>query len=235
MMQLQKIITIVLVTGCMSCQSFRDSIHDTFNGTNTDSTRQHAGTPAANRMVEESSSTTVTSSTVHTSSTVTSSTEHSSSDGFLANAARLTAAEQALRHLPAFAGKDIYLYEGIHFYDDGRIGTKVQHPQNPAYIDEYEFVNGHWKAPEPVQLSVHDDIQKRLIKLDDISFGSVATVYRNYQLKADSVTGTKSLTHIYAIFDNKGFSWYPQSLDGSRERYFISFTKDGNLQRFYRE
>jgi hypothetical protein len=185
-------------------------------------------------MVERSSSsTTVTSSS---SSTVTSSAvASSSSDDFLADATGLKTAEQALRRLPAFAGKDIYLYEAIHFYDDGRIITKVQHPQNPAYIDAYEFGNGSWKAPKPVQLSVHDDIEKRLVKLDEISFVSVAAVCRNYRLKADSITGADPITHIYAIFRNNDFNWYPQSLDGSRERYFISFTKDGNLQRFYRE
>lgn len=217
----------------MSCQSFRDSIHDTFNGHNTDSSHQPAERSTANRMVEHSSSsTTVTSST---SSTVTSSSVATSSDGFLANATGLKTAEQALRRLPAFAGKDIYLYEAIHFYDDGRIITKVQHPQNPAYVDQYEFGNGSWKTPKPVQLSVHDDIEKRLVKLDDISFANVAAVCRNYRLKADSITGADPITHIYAIFRDNSFNWYPQSLDGSRERYFISFTKDGNLQRFYRE
>lgn len=235
MMHLQKIITIGLVTGCMSCQPFRDSIHDTFYGHHTDSIHQPAGRRTASRKVESSSSSsTVTSSS---SSTVTSSTvvTSHSSDGFLADATGLKAAEHALRRLPVFAGKDIYLYEGIHFYDDGRIITKVQHPQNPAYIDAYEFGNGSWKAPKPVQLSVHDEIGKRLVKLDDISFASVAAVCRNYRLKADSVTGADPVTHIYAIFRDNSFNWYPQSVDGSRERYFISFTKDGNLQRFHRE
>ena len=222
-----------LLTGCMSCQSFRDSIHDTFNGQRTDSPHQSAAKATTGRMEERSSSSTVTVSSG--SSTVTSSVSTSSSNGFLANATGLQAAEQALRDLPVFAGKTIYLYEGIHFYDDGRIGTKVQHPQNPAYIDEYKFAGGSWKAPAPVQLSVHDDIQKRLIKLDDISFASVAAVYRNYRLKADSITGAAPANYIYAIFENNTFSWYPQSLSGSRERYFISFTKDGHLQRFYRE
>ena len=221
------------MTGCMSCQPFRDSIHDTFYGHQTDSSHPPAPANRANRMVGSSSST-VTSST---SSTVTSSSVEtsSSSDGFLADATGLKAAEQALRRLPAFAGKAIYLYEAIHFYDDGRIGTKLQNPQNPAYIDAYEFGHGSWKAPVPVQLSVHDDIKKRLIKLDDISFTSVAAVCRNYRLKADSITGADPVTHIFAVFEDNNFNWYPQSLSGSRERYFISFTKDGNLQRFYRE
>jgi hypothetical protein len=231
-MRLQKIITIILVTGCTSCQSFRDSIHDTFYGQSADSSHRATETGSTNRMVERSSSnstiTTSSSSTVKTS-------EVTSSDGFLGNAGRLQAAQKALRSLPAFAGKDIYLYEAIHFYDDGRIGTKLQNAENPAYIDEYEFGNGSWKAPVPVQLSVHDDIKKKLVKLDDISFASVAAVCRNYRLKADSITGTAPVTHIYAVFENNAFNWYPQSLNGSRERYFISFTKDGQLQRFYRE
>lgn len=219
-----------LVSGCMSCQSFRDSIHDTFYGHPTDSSRPTVGTGTATRMAERSSTVTTT-----TSSTVTSSAVTTGSDGFLADASRLKTAEEELRRLPAFAGKTIYLFEAIHFYDDGRIITKVQHPQNPEYIDEYEFNHGKWQAPTPVQLSVHDAIKKRLIKLDDISFASVAAVCRNYRLKADSIIGAVPASHIYGIFENNSFNWYPQSLNGSRERYFISFTKEGHLQRFYRE
>jgi hypothetical protein len=230
MMRLQKIGAIIFVMAGMSCHQLAVSIDDTLHGTPADSSKRYgeditSGT--TNRIIEQSSSstTTVSSSTVHSSS----------GSGFLGNAAKLKAAEQALRSLPAFAGKDIYLYEAIHFYDDGRIQTKVQNPHTPTYIDAYTFSDGSWQEPKPVQLSVHDDIAKKLVKLDDISFSSVEAVRRNYSGKADSILGAVPINYVYAIFGQHDYAWYPQSINGSRERYFISFTKDGSLQSFYRQ
>ena len=214
-MNIRYILTAALIMGNMSCNPLRQSIHDTLYGspsagqTNDNATR-----------VEQHSSTTITvSSSSHQ--------EYSSPTGnFLGNAAALAAAENALRNLPAFAGKQIAAYEAIQFYDNGRINLELQHPTRPDYIDAYCFNKGSWQAPAPVQLSVHDDIKAGLVNLDKIHFADVATVYNNYRRKADSIEGAAPFTHIYAVISGDS---------GSRERYFISFTAAGNIDRFYRE
>ncbi|AWO01105.1 hypothetical protein DLD77_05040 [Chitinophaga alhagiae] len=154
---------------------------------------------------------------------------------FLKDAGRLGAAQQALRALPAFAGKTIYLCQHAHFYDDGRIMARLQHPENPEYVDEYDYEGGKWAGPKPVQLSVRDNITLHRVPLDSVQFAAIATIYRNYTQKADSVQGTMPFTHAYIIIRNGNFEWYPQTISGSREIYHISFRHNGSIDLFYRK
>lgn len=245
-MRLQKMTGIIIImVMCMSCNQFRESIHDTLYGSATDSSYKDlpADQESSGFTTSSSSSTHLSSSTTHTTiveqrngaTIIYNSTKTSGDDDFIGNAAKLIAAESALRALPAFAGKSIHLYRAIHFYADGRINVTIQHPENAAYIDEYNYNNGKWEEPKPVQMSVRDKIRESLISLDDISFVSVAAVYRTYNRKANDIAGVKSLTHIYGIIGGNSITWYPQSINGSRERYFISFTPTGGLKDYYRE
>src|SRR5690606_10577746 len=77
---------------------------------------------------------------------------------FLTDSTALHNAEQLLRVLPQFMDKPIHIYGDIHFYDDGRVITKLQHPDNPNFIDQYTYRWGEWSEPEPVQLSVREDV-----------------------------------------------------------------------------
>ncbi|MEI3800296.1 MULTISPECIES: hypothetical protein [unclassified Chitinophaga] len=247
-MRLQKMTGIIIaLMMCMSCNQFRESIHDTLYGSDTDSSYKDLPSGEEETSTTTSSSTSThlstSSSTTHTTvveqrngtTIIYNSTKTSGDNDFLGNAGKLVAAERALRELPAFAGKGIHLYRSIHFYEDGRINVTIQHPQNPEYIDEYNYSKGKWEEPKPVQMSVRDNISESLVSLDDISFASAAAVYRNYNRKAEDVAGAKPLTHIYGIFHGNSITWYPQSINGSREKYFISFTPNGSLKDYYRE
>lgn len=196
-----------LIMGMAACDQLNRSIKDTFEPESRENNSQPFKRPFATK----------------------------GGDDFLTNASRLQEAERALRALPAFAGKTIYLYRHIHFYADGRINVKIQHPENKSFVDEYNFAAGSWKAPQPVQLSVRDNIREGLISLDTLKFASVAGLYKSYTAKADSIQGAPALTHVYAIIQKNNFQWYPRSISGSRERYFISFKHDGSLDRFYQE
>lgn len=237
--QIQKILSVILIVGCASCSQFRDSIHDTLYGTQRTTPANSSSSSTAGRIMESGSDTVrIEFSTSSSSTTVTHSITSSSgiaSPGFLGNSSRLKAAELSLRKLPAFSRKQIYLYRFIHFYDDGRINVQLQNPENPEYVDEYSYRKGSWETPKPVQLSVHDNIKKSLVKLDDVDFENAGKIYRHYSAKANNVTGAPPLTHVYAVFDNNTISWYPQSISGSRERYFISFEPNGDLKSFYRQ
>lgn len=247
-MRLQKMTGVIMVMMmCMSCNQFRESIHDTLYGSDTDSSYKDlpSGEEGTSSTTSSSTSTHLSMSTSTTNTTVVeqrngttiiyNSNKTSGNNDFLGNAAKLDAAEHALRELPAFAGKSIHLYRAIHFYEDGRINVTIQHPQNPQYIDEYNYRDGEWEEPKPVQMSVRDNISESLISLGDISFASAAAVYRSYSRQAEDVAGAKPLTHIYGIFGGNSITWYPQSINGSREKYFISFTPDGSLKDYHRE
>lgn len=223
-MNMRYILAAALIMGSMSCKPIRQSIHDTLYGSPAKSQ------PSDNtiRVEQHSSTTVIVNSSSHQE-------RNTTGENFLGNAAALAAAENALRNLPAFAGKQIAVYEAVHFYDDGRINLELQHPTRPDYIDTYRFNKGSWQEPAPVQLSVHDDIKAGLVNLDKVHFTNVANVYNNYRLKAHSIEGVAPLTHIYAIIRGDSITWYPRSISGSRERYFISFTADGSIDRYYRE
>lgn len=151
---------------------------------------------------------------------------------FLIDTDRLTKAEAALRKLPQYAGKEIFIYSTIHFYDDGRILTSLRHPQNPKYVDKYEYSKGAWSDPKPEQLSVRDNVENRLVSLNRINFSSVAKVTKIYNEKTAEIEGAKPATSTYiSVWDN-AIRWFPQGINGSRERYSIQFNEDGSLRSF---
>ena len=158
--------------------------------------------------------------------------EESKGVDFLTNTNGLKKAEEALRKLPQYKGKEIFIYSTLHFYNDGTINVMLQHPENPKYVDTYEFRDNKWSEPRPVQLSVRDDIQSRLISLNKINFISAAKVTDIYNKKVQEIEGAKPATSVYiSIWDNQ-IRWYPTTINGSRERYSIQFNDDGTLKTF---
>lgn len=154
---------------------------------------------------------------------------------FLTDTNELEKAEEALRKLPQYAGKEIFIYSTLYFYNDGLINVMLQHPTNPKYVDVYDYKDGKWSEPKPLQLSVRDEVQKRLVSLNKIKFVNVAKVTATYNEKAKEIEGAKPLTSAYvSIWDNK-MRWYPSSINGSRERYSIQFNDDGSLKAFKQE
>lgn len=154
---------------------------------------------------------------------------------FLSSPSGLEKAEKMLRNLPAYAGKEILIYQSIHFYGDGSINVMLKHPTQPAYVDKYSFANGKWSAPSPVQLSAKEDINSKMVPLDKIRFKHAYQVARLYNEKALTIEGAKPTTTVYvSIWDNK-MRWFPSVINGSRERYSISFNEDGSLKQFSRD
>lgn len=144
----------------------------------------------------------------------------------------LTKAEEELRKLPQYNGKEIFVYSILYFYDNGIINVMLQHPENPKYVDGYEYRDNKWSEPRPIQLSVKDDIQDRLISLNKISFVNAAKVTAIYNKKAETIEGAVPSENVYiAIYKNQ-IQWYPTTISGSRERYTIQFNEDGSLKSF---
>ncbi|WP_428229749.1 hypothetical protein [Flavobacterium sp.] len=151
---------------------------------------------------------------------------------FLTDTKALEKAEESLRKLPQYAGKEIFVYSIAYFYDDGSINIMLQHPTNPKYVDGYDYKDNKWSEPRPIQLSVKDDVQKRLVPLNKIRFENVAKLTAIYNKKAQEIEGAKPLTSAYVSIWGNEMQWYPTSISGSREKYLIQFNNDGTLKSF---
>lgn len=155
--------------------------------------------------------------------------------GFVTNSVALDSAEHLLRQLPQYRFKPIFLYADIHFYDDGRIMAKLQHPENPNYVDVYNYRGGQWSEPISVQLSVREGVSSRLVALDSVPFRTAAEVVRNYNEKAGLIEGARPTDHVYLIIHSRITRWYPNRIDGAREAWDIRFNLNGSVAAFFRQ
>lgn len=227
-----------MILGCFSCNQLADTFNDTFKEKGDDKKGEApVATSSSSRVVSSSVviESHISRDTVHTTTISSSSTNTTPKMDFLTDEAGLRNAEKRLRALPAYAGKKMYLYDDIHVYDDGRINLQLRHPDNPEYVDAYHFEKGKWSEPEPVQLSIRNKIEDKMVPLDEIDFTSITRIYKNIVEKSAAIEGAKSPTHIYGVIHEKRLSWYPRTINGSRERYDIGFNLDGSINRFSRE
>lgn len=222
----KRIILLVCFPLFVSCEQIYKSINETFKPNDTITQREKA-VPETTVTIQSN----VEQTTIETHSETHTHTEDKILD-FLTNTNELEKAEQALRKLPQYAGKEIFVYSILYFYDYGTINIMLQHPENPKYVDTYEYKEGKWSEPKPLQLSVRDDIQKRLIPLDKIKFSNVANLTSIYNKKAAEIEGAKPLTSAYVSIRDNEMHWYPTTINGSRERYSIQFNSDGTLKSF---
>lgn len=211
----------------VACNSITKSIRDTFD--DSSKAEKDTAASASNLMPDTSKQETVQQRKIYKEVTP------PPVKDFLSDTLALGKAEQSLRKLPQYNGKKIRLYDDIHFYDDGRVMLNLQHPENPEYIDAYEYDDGVWSEPKPVQISIRTNLQSKLFDLDRIKFRTVSTIMNNYNEKAATIEGAKPVNHVYGIVWDGEFIWYPRSINGSRQRFAIDFNLDGSVKMFRRE
>jgi len=148
------------------------------------------------------------------------------------SASQLAQAEEKLRQLPQYRDREIVLYESVHFYEDGSIKLALQHPENPKYVDAYQYKDGYWSEPKPVQAR---NIERRTFPLRKINFADAHKVMQIYNDKAAQVEGAKPTSTAYISIWDDNMRWFPSTINGSRERYDLQFNKDGTLKSFRQE
>lgn len=240
---MKKALTLLLCGSfCMGCQQFSKSIEDTFHPAVKETVVVPAAVPpnttpyeaAVEEQIKQIEQQVTTMVETHTT-THTVHHKEGRDINFLTDEGKLNEAEVALKKLPQYAGKDIFIYATIHFYNDGSIHVMLQHPENPKYVDSYEYKKGQWSEPSPKLLSVRDNIQSRMVPLSSVRFATVAAIAKTYNEKAAQVEGAKPTTSVYvSVWDNR-MRWFPSSINGSRERYAIEFGTDGTLKKFEQE
>lgn len=160
-----------------------------------------------------------------------------SSGNFLADAAALQAAEDALKALPQFGGKPVNIFQNIHFYggERPRIVAEIQDPNNPDNIDHYEFEDGKWSEPQPVRISGGGNMKDNVFPLAEIKFADIAKITQVFNEKAKEVNAEGvELDHVYySLFVPTGKTkWYTSNLSTDRAEYEFEFNKDGSLKSF---
>lgn len=148
------------------------------------------------------------------------------------SASQLAQAEEKLRQLPQYRDREIVLYESVHFYEDGSIKLALQHPENLKYVDAYQYKDGYWSEPKPVQAR---NIERRAFPLRKINFADAHKVMQIYNDKAAQVEGAKPTSTAYISIWDDNMRWFPSTINGSRERYDLQFNKDGTLKSFRQE
>jgi hypothetical protein len=230
MKTLNAVILTLIMSGILftSCHEISQSIQDTLHPNDTVLQKKTSGDADKQEAEQYSISAIIN---THTS---TQTIQHTAGESihFLTDTSRLKEAETALRALPQYAGKEIFIYLSAYFHDDGNIYIMLRHPDNPAYVDNYLYTNGAWSALQPVQLSVHDKVANQLVSLNSIRFVNVAKVARLYNEKAAQIEGASPLSFAYISIWNKEMRWFPNTINGSRSRYAIAFNADGTLKSF---
>jgi hypothetical protein len=155
------------------------------------------------------------------------------SNNILSDANALKSAEESLRNLPNLKGKEIRVFQDIHFYDDGRIMLDIQDPDKPENIDNYVFKNGKWGSPQPVQISGEGDMKENTFPLNTLKFETIESVYKQLEEKATGIEGAKITSHIYVTLNVMHQTVRINTdIDGTRERWYGYFNVDGSLLEF---
>lgn len=223
------ILTIITLSGC---KQISRSVEETFHPADSVINKKEPEIPD-----EYTDTTIITGQITINTTTTTYSYEHKEGKNtrLLADTNKLARAEKALKNLPQYANKDIYIYYTVFFYGDGRIMAMLQNPTNPKYVDSYIYNDGVWSKPEPVQLSVKDDIRSKIIPLNEFHFINAAKVARIYKEKAAEIEGAKTNTDVYIYISDNTLTWFPTTINGSRGRYSIHFNTNGSLRSFKQE
>ena len=231
---MKKLIALMICSQILfSCKQISKSVEETFKPNDSVANKAAQDKPTENEDQIDTETKTSSSTTVEThTSTYTETHVEGKATGFLTNAGQLMKAENELRKLPQYLGKEIFIYSNINFYNDGRITVMLQHPQNPKYVDNYEYNAGKWSVPKPKQLSVRDDVKSELVSLNKVPFLNVAKVTHICNEKASHIEGAKASDHTYIAVFNNQIEWYPMNINGTRERYYIQFNPDGTLKEF---
>lgn len=159
----------------------------------------------------------------------------------LNNVEELQKAEDALRNLPQFKGKELRVFQHVHFYggEYPRITIEILNPDNQKDVDHYEYKNGQWSEPQPVQISGNGDMTANTTPLKDIKFVTVATVFKNWNEKAKTVEGADKDPLDYIFFDlwvpTQKREWDASTIEGTREKYNITFNLDGSVKEFKKQ
>ncbi len=159
----------------------------------------------------------------------------------LSSTEELQKAEDALKAMPKYKDKEVRVFQNVNFYggDYPRIVIELINPENGEDVDHYEYQNGKWSAPQPVQISGGGGkaaMKANSTPLKDIKFATVATVFNNWKEKAASLEGVTEKETDFIYFSlwvpNQTREWTSTDIETTRAKYDIEFNMDGSVKSF---
>lgn len=190
----------------------------------TGTTVTPAATPTQNATPTQTATTTTTTTTTK--------------KDFFEDKAALEKAYDDLAKMPNLAGKSLKFFQDIHFYNDGRIKIAIQEPNKPENIDEYNYKNGTWGQPEPLQITGDGDMSANVAPFNKETFARVADIRKTWLEKQKEVEGsTNPLTHVYLnlLVSSGDVVWYTETMQGTRSQYNLYLKEDGSVKEFKKQ
>lgn len=154
---------------------------------------------------------------------------------FLSNKQALIDAKEALINFPKYKDKKIMVFQGFSINDNGSFDIDIQDPDNADNIDNYEFDNGKWGTPTPVQISGGGNMSANLTPLDDIRFELIPGMVEIYTEKTKDIEGAKdrpSSMFFHLFVPNQSRYWSPGTIQGTRVEYKLDFKLNGEIEEF---
>jgi hypothetical protein len=123
------------------------------------------------------------------------------------------------------------------FIDDDEFRVQAQDPNNLKNVDEYRYIGGFVKGPEPVKLNaMNEDVEKSSFPFDEIDFSAIPKFCKE-AIDKSGIEGAK----IYRMTFQRGFAltdtaagalgnprWYIE-INGTRENVTASADPKGKL------
>ncbi len=139
-----------------------------------------------------------------------------------------------LQEKPGLKDKDIQIFHNVIITEQEGLGNYIDInilvPDSKDKVDNYQYKNGKWSDPAPVQITGDGDMKDNVMPLSSIDFSKIPEIYRSAEEKAKSIEKgkvDKTLTYIYYI-DERAYKAMIK-IEGARESYTAMYDAKGKL------
>ena len=153
-------------------------------------------------------------------------------NNYVESAEKLAAIKANLQNLPQFKGKEIMMYRGIYMYQslgDWIINISIQDPDKHENIDGYTYRDGKWQDPRPEQSPTRNELSEYLSPLNNFKFPVAHKVFTLATEKAKAIEGAKPVDNIHYYYRKGTGAQWKVYIDGTRNRFTLSFDREGNF------
>ncbi len=148
------------------------------------------------------------------------------------NQAELEAAQSKLQNLDPYKGHDIKVFQQYYVHKES-IEIQLQDPNKPENVDQLEYENGEWSAPEPVQIVGDGDMSANVFSLSEMPFAGAVKVAKIWNEEAKKIGDevTNELRAVMVDMMGTGLRWNTNNIETARAEYSIYFNQDGSLDK----
>ncbi|WP_304335329.1 hypothetical protein [Conchiformibius steedae] len=157
----------------------------------------------------------------------------------LEDTALLQSAQNSLPQQPQFAGKPVYIYEKIDFFNGvrPRIELLAQDPQHPDKLLFFRYEHGKWQLVEneDEEFATKKKPERHLMPLAQIRFQDVPTIAQMWRQHAKHTQAViREPYHIAFVLLPKTQQrfWHTAELEAHGAQYYLSVFPDFSIFEF---